>query len=259
MGTLRIKEPKTESRLATRHSKSENPSALFDECFFVTDCCPQVRSKIILFHEGKGRRQNKMNFRGLSCTSIPRRTQVDVSHDRHTMRSLLGGAKEKLVHDPGAEGPEGEGEAAMTMMVLVYAVALGLFIYGTTAHRRRNARSRLAATAPHPELRPPRRSPRRGGRMRTRREPRRDPRRDPRPARRRPARRVLAAPTNAKKNICDICRCLQSARIDFSETGASYESLDFSQATGRRPSRSPTLLFPLLPISILFTTPQRNS
>lgn len=98
------------------------------------------------------------------------------------MRSLLGGAKEKLVHDPGAEGPEGEGEAAMTMMVLVYAVALGLIIYGTTPHRTRNARSRLAATAPHPELRPPRRSPRRGGRMRTRREPRRDPRPAPRPA-----------------------------------------------------------------------------
>ena len=47
-----------------------------------------------------------------------------------TMRRLLGGADEKLVHDPGAEGPEGEGEAAMTMMVIVYAVALGLFIYG---------------------------------------------------------------------------------------------------------------------------------
>merc|ERR1719337_288254 len=45
------------------------------------------------------------------------------------MRSLLGGAKEKLVHDPGAEGPEGEGEAAMTMMVIVYAIALGLIIY----------------------------------------------------------------------------------------------------------------------------------
>ena len=69
------------------------------------------------------------------------------------MRSLLGGAKEKLVHDPGAEGPEGEGEAAMTMMVIVYAVALGLFIYGTTPQRTFNARSRLAATAPHPELR----------------------------------------------------------------------------------------------------------
>ena len=65
------------------------------------------------------------------------------------MRSLLGGAKEKLVHDPGAEGPEGEGEAAMTMMVIVYAVALGLFIYGTTPQRTFNARSRLAATAPH--------------------------------------------------------------------------------------------------------------
>jgi len=199
-----------------------------------------------------------MNFRGLDWTSIPRRTQVDVSHDRHTMRSLLGGAKEALVHDPGAEGPEGEGEAAMTMMVLVYAVALGLFIYGTTAHRTRNARSRLAATAPHPELRPPRRSPRRGGRMRTRREPRREPRAAPRAATRAtpPGPTRFGCANKRKKEY--LCR-QKSARIDFSETGASYESLDFSQATGRRPSRSPTLLFPLLPISILFTTPQRNS
>lgn len=56
------------------------------------------------------------------------------------MRSLLGGSDEALVHDPGAEGPEGEGEAAMTMMVLVYAVALGLIIYGT---------SRCPANQPH--------------------------------------------------------------------------------------------------------------
>ena len=55
----------------------------------------------------------------------------EVCLDRSTMRSLLGGSKEKLVHDPGAKGPEGEGEAAMTMMATVYAVALGLLIYGT--------------------------------------------------------------------------------------------------------------------------------
>jgi hypothetical protein len=46
------------------------------------------------------------------------------------MRSLLGGTSEVIVHDPGAKGSEGEGEAAMTMMVIVYAVALGLFLYG---------------------------------------------------------------------------------------------------------------------------------
>ena len=177
------------------------------------------------------------------------------------MRSLLGGAKEKLVHDPGAEGPEGEGEAAMTMMVIVYAVALALFIYGTTAHRTFNARSRLAATAPHPELRPPRRSPRRGGRMRTRREPRRElrresrrePRREPRDAARPDA--FWLAPTTQKRIFVPP----KSARIDFSETGASYESLNFSQG-----HRSPTVcsrrfFFLFLQISILFTTPQRNS
>ena len=68
------------------------------------------------------------------------------------MRSLLGGAKEALVHDPGAKGPEGEGEAAMTMMVIVYAVALGLIIYGTHPRRNCNVLSRLASTAPDPRI-----------------------------------------------------------------------------------------------------------
>lgn len=178
------------------------------------------------------------------------------------MRSLLGGAKEKLVHDPGAEGPEGEGEAAMTMMVIVYAVALGLFIYGTTPQRTFNARSRLAATAPHPELRPPRRSPRRGERMRTRREPRRDAA----PRRRAASHAASRAPppettrfgcANKRKKEY-LCR-QKSARIDFSETGASYESLNFSQAqvADRLAHRRFSFLF--LPMSILFTTPQRNS
>lgn len=79
------------------------------------------------------------------------------------MRSLLGGAKEALVHDPGAEGPEGEGEAAMTMLVIVYAVALGLFIYGThrPPHMQRSVAPRRDGT-PTPTS-PSRRSPRRGG------------------------------------------------------------------------------------------------
>lgn len=160
------------------------------------------------------------------------------------MRSLLGGAKEKLVHDPGAEGPEGEGEAAMTMMVIVYAVALGLFIYGTTPQRTFNARSRLAATAPHPELRPPRR------RAAT---PRREPRREPRAAARDDA--FWLANKRKKEYLCR----QKSARIDFSETGASYESLNFSQAqvADRLAHRRFSFLF--LPMSILFTTPQRNS
>jgi hypothetical protein len=79
------------------------------------------------------------------------------------MLSLLGGAKEALVHDPGAKGPEGEGEAAMTMMVIVYAVALGLFIYGThrPPHMQRSVAPRRDGT-PTPTS-PSRRSPRRGG------------------------------------------------------------------------------------------------
>lgn len=115
------------------------------------------------------------------------------------MRSLLGGAKEKLVHDPGAEGPEGEGEAAMTMMVIVYAIALGLIIYGTPGSF--NARSRLAATAPHSECRPPRRSPRRGGWLRTRHEPRRARHRVASPPHAAAPHRRLGGRPMKKKNI----------------------------------------------------------
>jgi len=119
------------------------------------------------------------------------------------MRSLLGGAKEALVHDPGAEGPEGEGEAAMTMMVIVYAVALGLFIYGThrPPHMQRSVAPRRDGT-PTPTS-PSRRSPRRGGWTRTRREARGEARREAqsRRARRRHARR-RAAPTTKKRIFC---------------------------------------------------------
>ena len=178
------------------------------------------------------------------------------------MRSLLGGAKEKLVHDPGAEGPEGEGEAAMTMMVIVYAVALGLFIYGTTAQRTFNARSRLAATAPHrtspaatiaaarrADAHTPRAAPRRAA-PRRRAASHAASRAPP------PERRVFGCANHQKKEY--LCR-QKSARIDFSETGASYESLNFSQAqlADRLAHRRFSFLF--LPISILFTTPQRNS
>ena len=45
-------------------------------------------------------------------------------------RQLLGSADEKLVHDPGAKGPEGEGEACMTMLVLTYVAAIGILVYG---------------------------------------------------------------------------------------------------------------------------------
>ena len=44
-------------------------------------------------------------------------------------RRLLG-SDEPLVHDPGAEGPEGEGEACMTMLVLTYVAAIGILVYG---------------------------------------------------------------------------------------------------------------------------------
>ena len=95
---------------------------------------------------------------------------VDVPHNRSTMRSLLGGAKEALVHDPGAEGPEGEGEAAMTMLVIVYAVALGLIIYGT--HPPSQLTVTFGRASPRPRPTPelttatPRRSSRRSGRTR---------------------------------------------------------------------------------------------
>lgn len=47
----------------------------------------------------------------------------------YVSRTLLGSAK-KIVHDPGAKGPEGEGEAAMTMICLTYFVTAGILIYG---------------------------------------------------------------------------------------------------------------------------------
>jgi hypothetical protein len=69
------------------------------------------------------------------------------------MRSLLGGSDEALVHDPGAKGPEGEGEAGMTMMVIVYAVALGLIVYG--AYRcPATARARVLPPRPPPHAPP---------------------------------------------------------------------------------------------------------
>ena len=128
------------------------------------------------------------------------------------MRSLLGGAKEKLVHDPGAEGPEGEGEAAMTMMVIVYAVALGLFIYGTTP----NEPSTLGRASPprHPTPNFARRDDRRGAASGCAHAASRaaTPRRDAAPRRRAASHAASRAPppettrfgwpTNAKKNIC---------------------------------------------------------
>uniref|UniRef100_A0A7S0X463 Uncharacterized protein n=1 Tax=Mantoniella antarctica TaxID=81844 RepID=A0A7S0X463_9CHLO len=45
------------------------------------------------------------------------------------LRTLLGAPKEKLVHDPGEKGPEGEGEAAMTMLCLTYFATVGILIY----------------------------------------------------------------------------------------------------------------------------------
>jgi len=73
------------------------------------------------------------------------------------MRSLLGGSDEALVHDPGAKGPEGEGEAGMTMMVIVYAVALGLIVYG--AYRcPATARARVLPPRPPPRPTPSRTS-----------------------------------------------------------------------------------------------------
>jgi hypothetical protein len=47
-----------------------------------------------------------------------------------TMFRRLLGSDEPLVHDPGAKGPEGEGEACMTMLVLTYVAAIGILVYG---------------------------------------------------------------------------------------------------------------------------------
>ena len=72
------------------------------------------------------------------------------------MRSLLGGTSEVLVNYPGAKGPEGEGEAAMTMMVLVYLAAAGILIYGAFQPTLpiRRSRSCPVMTQPRPELHP---------------------------------------------------------------------------------------------------------
>ena len=45
------------------------------------------------------------------------------------MRHLLG-SDEKLEHDPGAEGPSGEGAACLVMMFLVISAAIGILVFG---------------------------------------------------------------------------------------------------------------------------------
>merc|ERR1711990_109940 len=44
------------------------------------------------------------------------------------MRHLLG-SDEKLEHDPGAEGPSGEGDACLVMMFLVISAAIGILVF----------------------------------------------------------------------------------------------------------------------------------
>ena len=86
------------------------------------------------------------------------------------LRHLLGNPDKKLVHDPGPKGESGEGEAAMTMLVLTYASALGILMYGASlpaknipfrrsrskrpAAPARPARARVASTSPLPARRP---------------------------------------------------------------------------------------------------------
>ena len=45
------------------------------------------------------------------------------------MRHLLGSDK-ALVHDPGAKGDSGEGDACLVMMFLVISAAIGILVFG---------------------------------------------------------------------------------------------------------------------------------
>lgn len=62
-------------------------------------------------------------------TEKVRSTRTHVPAMGYISRTLLGSA-EKIVHDPGAKGPSGEGEAAMTMICLSYFITAGILIYG---------------------------------------------------------------------------------------------------------------------------------
>ena len=137
------------------------------------------------------------------------------------MRSLLGGAKEALVHDPGAEGPEGEGEAAMTMLVIVYAVALGLVIYGT--HPPSQLTVTFGRASPRPRPTPeltaatPRRSSRRSGRTRA---PRGAPRGAPRATPPGATPPLVPPPKQREKRI----KKTREAKIPFKSFGLSLHT-----------------------------------
>ena len=209
---------------------------------------------------------------------------VDVPHNRSTMRSLLGGPKEALVHDPGAEGPEGEGEAAMTMLVIVYAVALGLVIYGT--HPPSQLTVTFGRASPRPRPTPelttaaPRRSSRRSGRTRA---PRGAPRGAPRatppgatpplvPPPKQREKRIKK--TREKKFLSKVsdCRCTRkgcicpafrsrrrASRSNISLTAHSLPSSSPRSSSSRPSFFSRSFLFLATFLLSARMTPQRNS
>ena len=51
------------------------------------------------------------------------------------LRQLLGNAK-KIEHDPGAEGPSGEGDAALVMVFLCITATIAILVYGAFSRNR---------------------------------------------------------------------------------------------------------------------------
>lgn len=98
--------------------------------------------------------------------SLSSRASTRQAYTSTMLRHLLGNPDKKLVHDPGPKGESGEGEAAMTMLVLTYVSALGILLYGASlpaknipfrrsrskrpAAPARPARARVASASPLP-------------------------------------------------------------------------------------------------------------
>ena len=111
-----------------------------------------------------------ISFSRLSGFHCLRARAHDKPYTSTMLRHLLGNPDKKLVHDPGPKGESGEGEAAMTMLVLTYVSALGILVYGASlpaknipfrrsrserpAAPARPARARVASASPLPARRP---------------------------------------------------------------------------------------------------------
>lgn len=74
------------------------------------------------------RRSQAHNLASPTYTEGPTRTHIPAMG--YITRTLLGSSDKKIVHDPGAKGPSGEGEAAITMLCLTYFATVGILIYG---------------------------------------------------------------------------------------------------------------------------------